>query len=100
MIGMWHARTKEDEVSLLLKSDFLIRKKQDEVTADQDIEGLHRIPGCPLITGFSLCVSVPFQFQFLNSKGVILAWHKMADKPATSVLGCDANIPRYRPWRI
>src|SRR5688572_32356283 len=93
---MRHAGTEEDKVSLLLKRNFLIRKQQDEVTADQDVEGLNRIPGRPFRTGFSLCMRIPLQLQLPGSQGVLFPRHEVTEKPATRVLRSLVDVAGNR----
>jgi hypothetical protein len=81
-----HARTEEYEVSFLLQSNLSIRKKQDEVTADKDVERLHGVSGRPLIARLSLCVRVPLQLQRLCSKWIPITRHEVPKKPTSSVL--------------
>ena len=53
---MRRAGAKEDKVSLLLKRDLLIGKKEHKVAADKDVEGRNGVGGRPCVAGLALRV--------------------------------------------
>ncbi|ALM52922.1 hypothetical protein BJB45_17940 [Halomonas huangheensis] len=63
---MWCAWTEEDKISFFLKRNFLIWKKQHEMTANKDIEGPDGVSWRPLMASFTLGMRVPLQFHVFS----------------------------------
>src|SRR5688572_13395466 len=94
---MRHARTKKHEISFFLQRDFSIRKKQDEVTTDEDVQRLDGVARRPLTARLALCMGVPLQLQLGGPKWVVMARHEMPQKPAPCVLrGADRICGNWR----